>query len=109
MDLMKPSRTTCAVAMFAVVGSMVTSAHAQTRCQPDNGVILSQLNIDPAKVSRDQFEIVYAGVTGMGVTGYSVWLQSDSCQGSVVVNFDTDCRVIGTFPRGNCSLDTLRK
>jgi hypothetical protein len=99
-------RTAALASIFAV---SVSAGHAHARCQSDTGVILGELNIDPAKISRTTFEIVYAGVTGMGVTGYSIWLQSDSCQGSVVVNFDTDCRVIGTFPRGNFSLQSLLK
>ncbi len=100
-------RRTVALASILVV--LMSAGHAHARCQPDASVILGELDIDSAKISRSTFEIVYAGVTGMGVTGYSIWLQSDSCRGSVVVNVDTDCRVIGTFPRGNCSLQSLLK
>ncbi len=103
------SRVACTAVIGALVGATATSAQARSQCAPDNDAVLERLNVDPDKVSRKQFEIVYAGVTGMGVTGYRIWLLSDRCAGSVVVNFDTNCRVIGTFPRGNCSMASVRK
>ncbi|MEK9661362.1 MAG: hypothetical protein VW644_06460 [Alphaproteobacteria bacterium] len=45
----------------------------------------------------------------MRTTGYRLWLRGKACSGSFVFEFDRSCRPTGSYARGDCTLDALKR
>lgn len=107
--MVKPGFTIFLAVCLAVMATSASMAAARGQCSPIGDAPLEALNIDPEKVSRRINETVVSGGEDIVVTGYRIWLRSDSCRGTVAINLDTECRVIDTFSRSECTLNSFQK
>lgn len=100
-------------AMSSLPAMAAPHSTSLNRCTPDMEKIYAKTGIDKDKVSSSRAEPVVAYLRNSQSNaeffeGYRIWLRSDLCEGSVVINLNDRCEVRDTYSRGNCKIDILR-
>lgn len=108
---MSHARIMCfsAVLVAATMLTSATNAYTIGRCTNGAEKAIDQLQIDREKISKVITDTQTSGVETPYVTGYFLWLKSETCKGSLVLDLREDCSFIDTFTRGDCSLADFRK
>ena len=99
---------------LTLIAAMALPASAQHRksvepCDAEFDAAIEKLGIDRAKITQTRSETTLTGRNAKNVSGHLMWLSSNACEGSVVIQLQPSCQFIDTFSRGKCTLDALKK
>ena len=93
----------CALAML-----VATAAHAQVQpCAAKVDRVLMELQIDAADLRWTTVlpELLTRRKGRQRVVGYEAWVRLKSCEGALIVELKTRCRLRQIYTRGGCSLE----
>lgn len=102
---------------FAILAVFAISAqaHAQVRdqsqaagqCSDSANAAIETLDLDRSRISKIKTDPQYLPRSGNMVTGVNFWLSSDTCRGSLILVFSSDCRYVNNYTRGQCKLSNF--
>ena len=88
------------VSFLLIMGMPV--ARAQEYCAPVVTKRLSQLGVGSERVEEIIYANSYSGGENAEVVGINAWVKLRSCNGPLVVEMTTGCRLIQQYTRKEC-------
>ena len=93
---------------FAIVMTALAmpaaAANTSGPCARSVDRVLSELSIPPQDIKSVSTVAQREGTERGRFTGYRAWVGLASCDGSLVIDLSSSCRVTQTYTRGQCSI-----